>query len=373
MPKDERAKLDMKSRRCILLGYGTHVKGYRIYDMAKRRVLYSRDVKFDETEAGYEREDNGCQKKDLKETRVDIEVDSGISEEHCDELTGPTLRRSSRARQAPDFYGERATLAHEGVAEPSSFVEAVNRDVQHHWCDAMQKEIRSLEENEVWDLVERPVVRKVVGSKWVYKLKYDLDGNVERYKARLVAQGFSQKFGEDYDQTFSPVVRFESLRALMALAAKHELHLHQMDVTTAFLHGVLEDEVFMKQPKGYEKEGKENLVCKLKRSIYGLKQSPRCWNAALDKKLGQMGFVQTGGDPCLYMKSGDLAYIAVYVDDLVIAARDETVIGKIKIQLRECFDMKDMGHLHHFLGMKIVQDNRMSPSGLAKKHTRIVC
>ena len=147
---------------------------------------------------------------------------------------------------------------------------------------------------------------------------------MERYKARLVAQGFSQKYGQDYDETFSPVVRFESLRMIIALSVQRCLKVHQMDVTTAFLNGELNDEVYMKQPEGYVVKGKENLVCKLKKSIYGLKQSPRCWNSVLDQFLKKIGFVQATSDPCLYIASeGELFLIAVYVDDIVLAGSSD--------------------------------------------------
>ena len=130
----------------------------------------------------------------------------------------------------------------------------------------MQAEMDSLAQNDVW---------KVVGSKWVFKKKVGADGKVEHFKARLVAQGFTQKYGDDYDETFCPVVRLESLRTMLALAVQHDLELHQVDVTTAFLNGTLEEEVFMKQPEGFIVPGSEKLVCRLKKSIYGLKQSPR--------------------------------------------------------------------------------------------------
>ena len=127
---------------------------------------------------------------------------------------------------------------------------------------------------------------------------------MESYKARLIAQGFSQRQGVDYDETFSPVIRFESLRTLIALATPKGLKLHQMDVTAAFLNGHLEQQVYMKQPEGFIAQGKENLVvCKVKHSIYGLKQSPRCWNATLDQQLKRMGFIQSTSDPCIYTSS----------------------------------------------------------------------
>ena len=139
------------------------------------------------------------------------------------------------------------------------------------WVNAMEKEMESIHAIEVWDLMELPKDRKAVDSKWVHKTKRSANGRIERHKACLVAQRFSQKYGQDYDETFLPVVRFESLRTVIALAVQNVLKLHQMDVTTAFLNGELKEEVYMKQPEGYVAEGKEGLVRKLKRNIYGLK------------------------------------------------------------------------------------------------------
>ena len=217
--------------------------------------------------------------------------------------------------------------------------------------------MKSLRENDVWDLEELPSSRSPVGSKWVFKLKTGADGSVERYKARLVAQGFSQKFGTDYDETFCPVVRMESIRTLIALAIQNGLKLHQIDVTTAFLNGELKEEVFMKQPEGFIVKGQEDLVCRLKRSIYGLKQSPRCWNSALDSQLKKMGFIQADSGPCIYRASeGETFFIGVYVDDIVLAAKGEKRLNEVKKSLAEHFDIKDMGRLHYFLGMKVIQN-----------------
>ena len=355
IPKDERGKLDMKSRKCILLGYGTNVKGYRLYDQLNKRVLYSRDVKFDESSRGY------CvqkQNSNLKTGENQVTFESGTPDDNNEMSEVEAPRRSTRERRQTEFYGERASVAGEVFDEPSTYSEAVSSSSRKEWQAAMQKEMKSIYDNDVWDLVELPAGRKLVGSKWVFKVKRDADGNMERCKARLVARGFTQKYGVDYDETFSPVIRFESFRALVALAVKHGLQLHQMDVTTAFLHGVLEEDVYMKQPEGFERSGEEHMVCKLKKSLYGLKQSPRCWNTALDQKLQEMGFRQTNADPCLYMKiDGGPAYVAVYVDDLVIAAKDPTLIKDIKDKFSSFFDMKDMGRLHHFVGMKVEQND----------------
>ena len=165
----------------------------------------------------------------------------------------------------------------------------------------------------------------------MFKTKRSADGTVERHKARLVVQGYTQQYGQDYDETFSPVVRFESLRTVMALSVQNGLKLHQMDVTTAFLNGELKEEVYMRQPEGYTVKGKENLVCRLEKSIYGLKQSSRCWNSALDTHLKKMGFVQSAGDPCLYMSSeGEMFLIAVYVDDILLAGESDKRMAKVK-------------------------------------------
>ena len=175
-----------------------------------------------------------------------------------------------------------------------------------------------------------PEGRKVIGSKWVFKVKRNADGSVEKHKARLVAQGSSQKYGVDYDETFSPVVRFESIRTVIALAVKKGLKMHQMDVNTAFLHGELEEEVYMRQPEEFVLEGQELLVCKLNKSLYGLKQSPRCWNYVLDdhEHLQSMGFVQTPSDPFIYVAEGDDPFmIAVHVDDLILAGTTDAKIA----------------------------------------------
>ena len=142
--------------------------------------------------------------------------------------------------------------------------EALYGSEKEHWEAALQKEMDSIYSNDVWDLVELPANRKTVGSKWVFKKKTKADGTLERFKARLVAQGFSQKQGLDYDETFSPVIRFESFRSLVAVALQKRLKLHQLDITAAFLNGRLEEEVFMNQPEGFAVKGKEHLVCRLK-------------------------------------------------------------------------------------------------------------
>ena len=363
--KDERQKFDGKAKCCIMLGYGTETKAYRLYDIERQRVFFSRDVVFNESKRGFEKESVS---KDSDTEYVQLECsneDHGESSHKEDEQESPQqetpdviLRRSTRERRMPDYYGNRVTVA-DTSGDPKSWKEAMTSTDKDKWVVAMEKEMESLHANEVWDLVELPKDRKAVGSKWVYKTKKGANGAIERHKARLVAQGFSQKYGQDYDETFSPVVRFESLRMVIALAVQNGLKLHQMDVTTAFLNGELLEEVYMKQPEGYVVKGKESLVCKLQKSIYGLKQSPRCWNSALDDYLKKMGFVQAAGDPCLYMASeGEMFLIAIYVDDILLAAKTIERLNAVKQALSQKFQVKDMGELHYFLGVRVVQDQK---------------
>ena len=162
-----------------------------------------------------------------------------------------SLRRSNRERRKPKYYGVwiNSTQTTEQYREPTTFEEASTSPEKDQWIEAMEKEMTSLKTNDVYDLVELPKGRKPVGSKWVYKRKLRADGSVERFKSRLVAQGFSQKGGQDYDETFSPVVRFESIRSIIAIAIQNDMMLHQMDVTSAFLNGDLQEEVYMRQTR----------------------------------------------------------------------------------------------------------------------------
>ena len=208
----------------------------------------------------------------------------------------------------------------------------------------------------MWGLMDLPEDRKAVGIKWVFKRKHDADGNIEPHKARLVAQGYSQMYGIDYDETFCPVVKLESVRTVAALAAKHNLKLHQLDITTAFLNGELKEDIYMKQPEGFEVKDKEHLVCKLKRSIYGLKQSPRCWNKAFDKHLKKLGLIQSTNYPCVYILDsdsvGEIFIVSVYVDDIILAGKSPERIMEFIKKIAERFNVKVMGNLHHFLRVK---------------------
>ena len=364
IPKDERSKFNSKTRKCIMVGYGDVTKGYRLYDLTSEKVIHSRDVKFNEQpkqevrQVSMDTDDSDYKLiADFEETS-NADDSSHHDELECQSCEPEQLRRSTRVKKPPDYFVPEHTSLCDLSQQPSSYDEAINGRHSEKWQTAMESELSSLQESEAWDLVKLPEGNHTVGSKWVYKVKIGPDGSVQRYKARLVAQGFTQKYGTDFDETFSPVVRLESLRMLIAKSVQHDLQLHQLDVTTAFLNGTLKEEVYMEQPKGFVCQGKEELVCKLKKSLYGLKQAPRCWNSTLDSYLKTLGFIQTVSDPCIYFKTSDedTLYLGVYVDDIVIAGKGEEQIQQLKDNLAKKFNIKDLGQLKYFLGINVVQN-----------------
>ena len=357
IPDSQRQKLDKKAVKLRFVGYCIQSKGYRLLDEKTSRVFIRRDVIFNEQDFGHKSE---VLKQDSSEI---YEVDPKVETEHEQETEPEQLRCSERSRRPPVRYGideyatrsvQHAALNAYQIPEPQSMEEALASDLSSEWKQATDSEYKSLMDNHTWDLVELPSGREPIGSKWVFKVKHRSDGKVERFKARLVAKGYAQKYGIDYDETFSPVVKFSSVRALIAFAIQNDMLLHQMDVVTAFLNGNLEEDIYMQQPDGYVKEGSEHLVCKLNKSLYGLKQSPRCWNKAFAEFMKSSKFKQSEADPCIYVR--DTSIVAVYVDDLIIATKTEGEMQLVKELLHSQFKMKDMGELHYCLGITIRQD-----------------
>ena len=246
-------------------------------------------------------------------------------EQHC----YPRRHRSAPIRYGIDEYADAVFLSASQIEEPKCIEEALK---SKEWKEAADSEYQSLMDNGTWNLVKLPDGRKPVGCKWIFKTKCTSEGKIERYKARPVTKGYTQKPGEDYDQMFSPVARYSSIRALLAFAVQNNMIIHQMDVVTAFLNGTLDEEIYMEQPPGYIMEGKENLVCELKRSLYGLKQSSRCWNTVFKQYLEFINFKQCTADPCVFISSGgpDLTIIAVYVDDLIVITKTPETMKKIR-------------------------------------------
>jgi hypothetical protein len=227
------------------------------------------------------------------------------------------------------------------------------------WEAAIQEELTSLNANGTWQLTVLPEGRKAVTSKWVFKIKRHLDGSIDRFKARLVARGFTQQYGVNYTETFAPTVRLASLRFLMAVAARDDLIVHQMDVKSAYLAGSLDETIYMVPPEGLETHSK---VCKLVKSLYGLKQSARVWNHKLRDHPTSHGYTQLQADYGLFFNGNVL--IAAYVDDLAMAGPPDLVeLNKAKAMLCSGFEMKDLGLCKHLLGMEVTQNPGITTIG----------
>lgn len=243
------------------------------------------------------------------------------------------------------------------ITEPKSLLDALKSEQKSKWLSAMKEEMKSMHKNETWELCELPSDRKAIGCKWIYKTKTDAEGKVIRFKARLVAQGFTQRFGTDYDQIFAPVARQTTFRILLSVASKAKLLVHHLDVKTAFLNGSLKETIYMKQPPGFESENK-GLVCKLKKSIYGLKQAAKSWNDEIHRFLTRHSFERSKNDPCLYTKVQDseLVYLLIYVDDILIVAKSMKCIQGVKSMLAMEFDIQDLGEIKQYLGIDVTRD-----------------
>ncbi|XP_019156522.1 PREDICTED: uncharacterized protein LOC109153165 [Ipomoea nil] len=217
----------------------------------------------------------------------------------------------------------------------------------------MNAEIVALQDNHTWELTDLPPGKTLIGCKWIFKVKLRSDGTVERHKARLVAKGFTQQFGVDYLETFSPVARLTTIRTLLAVTTSKDWNIHQMDVNNAFLHDDLNEDVYMVLPPGFQSE-KPNQVCKLLRSLYGLKQASRQWNEKLSSALLQIGFQQSKTEPSLLTKGVDDNFIAllIYVDDIIAASPSIQAINAVKEFLDAAFKIKDLGSISYFLGIE---------------------
>ncbi|WVZ54330.1 LOW QUALITY PROTEIN: hypothetical protein U9M48_005142 [Paspalum notatum var. saurae] len=247
--------------------------------------------------------------------------------------------------------------------EPRSFAEAERHAA---WRAAMQSEMDAVETNRTWELADLPRGHHAITLKWVFKLKRDEAGAIIKHKARLVARGFVQQEGIDFDDAFAPVARMESVRLLLALAAQEGWHVHHMDVKSAFLNGDLKEEVYVHQPPGFEIPGKEGKVLRLRKALYGLRQAPRAWNAKLDSTLKGMGFEQSRHEAAIYRRGngGNALLVGVYVDDLVITGVKDAEVAAFKEEMKATFQMSDLGPLS-YLGIEVHQDD----SGITLRQT----
>ena len=383
-------KLDDRARMLVHLGTEPGSKAYRLYDPQTRRVVVSRDVVFDESK-GWNWSSDETEEQSMGNFEVTLGtfgnhgIDDHIAsydehkylEQGTNDETVPSenienvdneeeeiqeLRRSERQHTRPKYVDDYILLAEELGEEILMYLNNEPQDYGEakesaEWKRACEEETHSIEKNNTWILVDLPYGATPIGLKWVFKIKRNADGSINKYKSRLVAKGYVQRHGIDYDEVFAPVARLETIRLLVNLAATNGWEVYHLDVKTAFLHGELKETVYVKQPEGYEKRGEERKVYKLNKALYGLRQAPRAWNHKLNQILCELGFKKCSKEPSVYQKTvkGDILVVAVYVDDLFVTGTNIKLIGEFKERMSTKFDMSDLGKLTYYLGIEVCQ------------------
>lgn len=395
VPAEKRRKLENTALEMVFVGYDENSKAYRCFDRKHNKLVISRDVKFintgeaffvslpsvdsssvevsepehddkveideaaNETADGIENEVSDSEYESFTNDDLDTSLsDDTLMDENQEEpvvIERRVSRRSNKGKP-PKRLIEEINAVHE-IIEPRTLRDAMSSQQRAEWTCAMKEEMTSLKKNGTWKLCKLPNGRVAIGCKWVYKLKTNADGKVVRYKARLVAQGFSQKFGTDYDQVFAPVAKQTTFRVLLTMASKNKFIVRHIDAKTAFLNGSLKETIFMKQPPGFE-EG-DGMVCLLKKSLYGLKQAARAWNDAIHSVLIAAKFEQNQADPCLYARkyNNEWCYLLIYVDDMIVAAESMGVIDGVKDAIGTHFDLEDLGDIKFYLGIEVTKSS----------------
>ena len=390
--KQDKKKLDSRCEKGIFVGYDKNSPAYLVFYPNTGKVVKNRLVKFitksvSESQTQTEQDigdDNFSVRRVLnsqpKLEKVEIPKESIENKTECDlgnietdegQSSQATTTYPKRERRPPQYLKdyecqvksedqEELTLdyCYRVICDvPKTVKEAMTSPNAQLWSKAMEEEIDSLRENDTFTLTTLPEGKHAVGGRWVYTIKENPE---KTYKARYVAKGYSQVSGIDYKETFSPTANMTSVRSLMQIAVQHNLEVHQMDVKTAYLHAPIDCELYMEQPEGFKvkSETGEKLVCKLNKSLYGLKQSGRNWNKMLHDFLSENGFIQNPADHCVYSRetsNGEKIILIIWVDDLIIAGSGSQTIQNVKELLGSKFKMKDLGKLKNFLGIDFTQ------------------
>jgi len=232
--------------------------------------------------------------------------------------------------------------------------------VDPKWAQAIQEEMEASQKNNTWRLIPLPKGKKIVGCKWVFSVKYKADGSIDRHKERLVAKGFTQTYNIDFTKTFSPVTKLNTIRVILSLAENLDWPLLQLNVKNIFLHGNIEEEVYMYIPSGYMPSSKTKVVCKLEQTLYGLKKSPQAWFGRFSSAMRRYGFNQSKANHNLFLKhrQGKVTTLIVYVDDMIITRDDTEEISRLQEQLAAEFEMKNLDGLKFFLGIEVERSQR---------------
>lgn len=375
VPKQQLKKLDARAKKMILVGYESNSSNYRLFDPKNKKVIVSRDVTFHEVVGPSVLSEKGESSELIlpknEEGEANEEIVQAPAEEDDDddevfELAEEPEQQGAaegETRQLRDRSLIRKPARFEtNVAEceiPVTYGEALRSRESEKWREAVDSELESHQENGTWSLVDRRPRMKTIDSRWVFKVLKDEKGEIRRFKARLVARGFMQREGVDFTETFAPVVRYDSLRVLLAVVAAKDLELSQFDVQTAFLYGTLDEEIFMELPDGLSvnEVTRENKVCLLEKSLYGLKQSPRCWNREFSSFLRKFKFKETSADKCIFVgRVGEsVVYLALFVDDGLVAAENKGAIDVVVKHLKEAFKIT-IGDASLFVGMQIERE-----------------
>ncbi|KAG7640275.1 Zinc finger CCHC-type superfamily [Arabidopsis suecica] len=398
IPDEKRRKLDTKAKQGIFVGYNNESKGYRVFLLNEEKIEVSKDVTFDEKKT-WSHDEKGERKAILSLVKINSQEQGGGNDlnAHIDQVSNAfnQLHISSRGVQNSHEEGEESVgprgfrsinnlidqtnevegeaLIHEMclmmAEEPQALEEAMKDE---KWIEAMREELRMIEKNKTWEVVARPKDKNVISVKWIFRLKTDASGEAIKRKARLVARGFTQEYGVDYLETFAPVSRYDTIRTIMAIAAQQGWKLFQMDVKSAFLNGDLEEEVYIEQPPGFIEEKEEGKVLKLHKALYGLKQAPRAWYGRIDGYFIKNGFERSINDAAFYVKktSKEILVVSLYVDDIIVTGSNVKEIERFKEEMKNEFEMTDLGELSYFLGMEVNQDDEgifLSQENYAKK------
>ena len=375
-PDTKRRKLDPKGEKCILLGVSEESKAYHLYNPTTKKIHISRDMVFDENNSW------NCECKD-KEERITLDFDdkeesddednvaNDLAETNQDdnesEEAETSLVNTQRTRRPPIWmsdYTSGEEISDDNIAthhvlfsenDPITFEEAIKGA---KWRKAMDAEIEAIERNNTWELVVLPKEEKPVGVKWICKTKLNEKGEVEKFKARLVAKGYTQEYGVDYSEVYASVAKHDTIRMIISLAATNEWTIFQLDLKSAFLHGKLEEQAFIDQPPGYEKKESKNMVYRLKKALYRLKQAPRAWYSRIDTHFVNSRFNKCPYEHTLYIKignTGNILIVCLYVDDLIFTGNDEDMFKEFKESMMHEFEMTDFGKMKYFLGIEATQ------------------
>lgn len=383
IPKEKRNKLDPTSTEMAFVGYCDDYAGFRLYDEKSRGIVTSRNITVKEDLSFFKRNKESAQvagEKVMNDEQPDRNdtlelpfVDERLDEEpttdddNADDSEGDDTstieserasqpqsevnstrpkRTINRPRYLDDYV---CNLINNEAVDPETYEQAIASNEEDEWRRAMDEEMNSFKRHDTAEIVSRNEATKVTRGKWVYKSKKDVDGHV-KFKARYVAKGFTQKRGVDYQETFAPVVNFDTVRIALTIAADRRYYLRQFDVKTAFLHAELEETVYLDLPKGYEVPG---MVMKLNKAVYGLKQSSRCWNEKISTILTNCDLKQSTNDQCLFLNTEKELFVLVYVDDVLCIGKSDSDIAIVKGALEKEVELKEMPTVSKFCGIDI--------------------